>query len=83
MSNVIPLPVSYRYSKHVIAALGMLAMGPKLRQVFNAGVSAKLEREGLAKTFSAPSPFDRHKGADIQWLGLTEKGAAACKELFT
>lgn len=62
---------------HAMGELRRLSYGPAPRQTFNAGVSDRFAREGLAVVVSLPSPYAIHRGAKILHLQITEAGRAA------
>jgi hypothetical protein len=68
-------------SLHAIGVLERLARRAAPRQEINPGVSDKLLTEGFASTIRRQSPYDIHKGKDIEFLAITAKGRTEIEKL--
>ncbi len=67
-------------TEHAWGVLHLLeSIGPIPAQEINPGVINRLEREGLAERYLAPTPYRTRKG-NINWMRITEAGRAKLKE---
>lgn len=82
MNKVAPLNGTkiHPLSEHALGELRSLLRAPRPRQQINAGVTARLESEGLIETVSLPSPYATHKGAKITFSQITVAGRARLEE---
>lgn len=64
-------------SAHAMAKLRNIARTPEPVSYINPGVVNRLMRENLVERVSLPSPFNKHKGALIDHLQITQAGRAA------
>lgn len=60
-------------SVHALSQLRSIVT-PQPRQDFNSGVVGKLEAEALIETYFAPSPYPSRRGAQVQWVRITQAG---------
>lgn len=64
-------------SDHAKGVLRELMNGPIVMREINPGVMNRFKREDLVEVVQLPSPYKSHKGADTDWVRITEAGKAA------